>query len=327
MAGFASRQHGCVTRRQLLAAGFTQPQIDRRLRLGSIHPVLRGVYLVGHQALPPLASETAAILACAPRALLGAHSAAGLWSMALPAVRDAEQTRPGGRDARAATGERQARRSVNVVVVGRHRRGVPGVTVRSIDRLRPGEFRRRHGLPVTSPALTFLDLAADLARDDLADAIHDARHRGIVTDAQLHATLAGHPTRRGGRALAALLAADEMSFAIESRAEARCLRLMVKHRLKPDASQFWVGPHRVDFVYHRERLVVEADGYRHHGGRGSFDDDRRRTSELMARGYVVFPITWTDLTTRPTATMKRLRQALAARRAELSLAAPATFRT
>lgn len=290
-AEIAGRQRGNVTRTQLLAAGFDRKAINRRVRLGVLTPMFRGVYLFG-SAEPPLARETAAVLACAPHALLGGRSAASLWNMALPAVREGTA------------------RGVDVLVVGRHRRGIEGITVRSIDHLGPGELRRRHGLPLTSPSLTFLDIAADLARDDLADAIHDARHRGIASDAQLHATLAGHPKRRGARALAALLAADEMAFAIESRAEARCLRLMIKHRLKPDASQVWIGRHRVDFLYERERLVVEVDSYRHHAGRRPFDADRRRTSELMARGYVVFPITWTDLTTRPAETMHRLRQAL-----------------
>lgn len=286
----AARQHGAVTRPQLLAEGFSPSSIDRRVRWGLLKPAFPGVYLVG-AAQAPLAREAAAILACAPRAFLTHGTSARLLHVA-----------------EAGTGK------IEVTVIGRSRRGCRDLTVHSIDHLAPGEVRRHEGLPIASPSLTLLDIATRLTRDELADAIHAARHRGLVTDAELQATLVAHPQRPGAQVLGRLLGSAEMSMSVESRAEARCLRLMIRHHLKPDRSQAQVGPYRVDFLYERERLVVEVDGYRNHGGRKPFDDDRRRTSYLLSRGYAVFPITWTDLTQDPKGTMRRLRAALLARR-------------
>lgn len=206
---------------------------------------------------------------------------------------------------------------VELTVVGRHRDSLDGIRVHSISHLEPDELRRHRGLPIASPSLTLLDIASRLSRDELADTIHAARHRRLVTDDELHATLAAHPQRKGAQALRRVLASAEMSMTVESRAEARCLRLMVRHRLKPDRSQAAIGPYRVDFLYERERVIVEVDGYRHHGGRRPFDDDRRRVAYLTSRGYVVFPITWTDLTRDPQGTMHRLRTALLARRSRV----------
>jgi very-short-patch-repair endonuclease len=96
---------------------------------------------------------------------------------------------------------------------------------------------------------------------------------------------------------------------------------MLKYGLQPDASQFWIGPYRVDFIYKEERLVVEADGYRFHRPKKRFVEDRRRTAYLIGHGYEVFPLTWWDLTERPTASMDGLRDAREARRNLLGLPA------
>ena len=253
-----------------------------------------GVYLVG-SVEPPLAREAAALLCCAPKAFLSHGTASRLWGVGQAGAGQAGKA------------------DVEVTVVGRSRRGCQGLTVHFINHLDPAELRRHEGLPIASPTLTILDMAARLTRDELADAVHSARHRPLVTDAELRATLDAHPGRKGAQALRRLLASAEMSMNVESRAEARCLRLMIRHRLKPDRSQAAIGPYRVDFLYERERLVVEVDGYRHHGGRRPFDDDRRRVAYLMACGYAVFPITWTDLTRDPKGAMRRLRAALAGR--------------
>ena len=72
----AGRQKGIVTREHLIRDGFTHRVIQRRIASGGLIPVHPGVYLVGHRAVHALAYETAALLACAPRALLS-HETAG----------------------------------------------------------------------------------------------------------------------------------------------------------------------------------------------------------------------------------------------------------
>src|SRR6202022_3896469 len=86
----ATGQKGQITRRQLESAGVGRRAIERRVRDGELHRVYRGVYVVGHQALAPLARESAAVLACGEGAVIRHSSGASLWGMAPPPSAGAE---------------------------------------------------------------------------------------------------------------------------------------------------------------------------------------------------------------------------------------------
>src|SRR2546429_7497750 len=77
----ASRQHGVVTRAQLLSAGLSAPGIKRRVRKGLLIAVHRGVYRVGHRAPSTDATHLAAVLACGEGALLSGRAAAQLLGL------------------------------------------------------------------------------------------------------------------------------------------------------------------------------------------------------------------------------------------------------
>src|SRR3954447_21629837 len=51
LAELARGQHGVVARRQLLAVGFSESAIARRVRAQRLHAVYAGVYAVGHPHL------------------------------------------------------------------------------------------------------------------------------------------------------------------------------------------------------------------------------------------------------------------------------------
>jgi len=289
LAWLASRQHGVVSRRQLLAAGFSARVIDRRLASGALIPVHPGVYIVGHRAVAPLAHEAAAILASGPRTLLAHVTAARLLELPVPG---------GG--------------PIHVLAEGRKRQSLRGVRVRFIAALHPAERRRHQGLPLTSPSLTLLDLAGSLNTPELERALNEARVQELVSDRELYATLERHPTRKGARALRSMLAAEGGPRITRSEAERRALRAMREHGIVPDASQHRIGPYEVDFWFERERVAVEVDGYRYHSTPKRFADDRR-TAYLAARGVLVFPITWEDLN-EAGGTMARLGATLASRR-------------
>lgn len=80
IAAVAARQYGVVSRAQLLAAGIGPGAIATRIGKHRLHPLHRGVYAVGHTALPPLAREMAAVLACWPGAVVSHRSAGGARS-------------------------------------------------------------------------------------------------------------------------------------------------------------------------------------------------------------------------------------------------------
>ena len=101
----------------------------------------RGVYAVGHRKLPLEGRFLAAVKACGPGAVLSHVSAAALWGF-MPW----DGALPRG-DRASATGAARA--------PGPARSTGP----RSLDR---DDITRHHGIPVTSPARTLLDLAATL---------------------------------------------------------------------------------------------------------------------------------------------------------------------
>jgi hypothetical protein len=78
IAELASRQHGVVARRQLLALGLGPDVIGYRLERCRLHPIHRGVYAVGHDKLTREARWMAAVLAGGPGAVLSHRSAAAL---------------------------------------------------------------------------------------------------------------------------------------------------------------------------------------------------------------------------------------------------------
>jgi len=136
--------------------------IERRLATGRLHPIHRGVYLVGHPVPPRYAAEMAALMACGEPAVLSHFSAAALWEL---------HSHPAGID-------------VCVTVPPRRRIERPGIEVHRVA-LASSDVRRRHGLWLTSPPRTVLDLAARLDTERLELLVADARYRGLATDAEL----------------------------------------------------------------------------------------------------------------------------------------------
>src|SRR5436190_6068807 len=154
IADLASRQHGVVARRQLMDAGLSSTVIGRRLRNGRLHQVHLGVYLVGHAVAPALAVEQAALLACGDDAALSHRSSAALWKLLpYPASSTACVTILPGRSA--------AR---------------PGIELHRA-RLTRRDTRRRHGLALTSPPRTILDLSGSLDQEILEALVGEAHYR------------------------------------------------------------------------------------------------------------------------------------------------------
>src|SRR5262245_29602049 len=77
--GLAARQHGVVSRWQLIELGLTSRAIKYRIKRGRLHVVFRGVYAVGRPEVTRYGRWMAAVLASGPGALLSHRSAAALW--------------------------------------------------------------------------------------------------------------------------------------------------------------------------------------------------------------------------------------------------------
>src|SRR6266576_3409055 len=77
----AERQHGVVTRQQMLALGFRPDAIKHRVAKRRLHSVWRGVFAVGRPQLTVYGRLMAAVLSCGPEAALSHRSAAALWQI------------------------------------------------------------------------------------------------------------------------------------------------------------------------------------------------------------------------------------------------------
>ena len=82
MATLAARQHNVVARIQLLAAGVTTREIERRIASGHLHLNFRGVYAVGTPNVSQEGRWMAATLAVGGLRGLSHRSAAALWGLA-----------------------------------------------------------------------------------------------------------------------------------------------------------------------------------------------------------------------------------------------------
>lgn len=289
IAAIAERQYGVVSRAQLLAAGIGTGAIATRIRRHRLHPLHRGVYAVGHTALPPLAREMAAVLACWPGAVISHRSAGGaIWQLLEP-VHDL----------------------IDLTVSRTSPRSRPGLRVHRSQRLGAEDVTIVRGVPVTSPARTLVDLAEAASDRDLERAFDEATTRRLVTTASITAAVERLSGRRGTGRLSALLERDTEPAHTRSEAEERLLALVREAGLPAPEVNALVARHTVDFLWRERRLIVEVDGYRFHSSRSAFERDRVRDAELIAAGFRVVRITWRHLTEQPLTIIARLAQGLA----------------
>jgi very-short-patch-repair endonuclease len=245
----------------------------------------RGVYLVGLLE-SPYSPLMAATLAAGPGAVLSHYAAAVLWG--LVAARDGP---------------------IDVTVPGRKARNRPGVRVHRAA-LHPADAMRHHGIPVTSPARTLLDLATRVAQRDLDRAVEEAHIHRRVNTHSLDEQLLRYPRHRGARRLRNATPAEPRLT--RSEAERRMLELIRDAGLPRPQTNVRIAGYEVDLLWRAQKLVVEIDGYGFHSSRRSFERDRRKEADLVAAGLRVARVTWRQVTGEALGVAARLATALAA---------------
>ena len=284
----AAGQHGVIALEQLLSAGLTRAEVSYRSRHGRLHPIFRGVYAVGHAALSQRGRFLAAVLAVGDGTALSHRAAAVLWQL--------WRWEGGAIDVRAPT----------------QRRPRPGIRVHR-GRIEPEDITRRHGIPVTTPARTLLDLAPTLTQDALAHLVGQAEHARLISVPTLRRDLDRWGPRPGTKQLAKVIAHGHAPT--RSIMEVRFLPLLDQHRLPRPEVNAKVLNYEVDGLYRQERLVIELDSHRWHDSPLAQAADRERTADLEAHGYRVMRFTSDELKLRPERAVRRLRTALETRSA------------
>jgi very-short-patch-repair endonuclease/predicted transcriptional regulator of viral defense system len=145
----------------------------------------------------------------------------------------------------------------------------PGLWVHRTRRLGADEVTCHDGIPVTTPARTLADLRRVLPPDHIRAAIRRAEVLRLEVGTQ--ASYEPDLTR--------------------SDLERRFLSLCRRHGLPLPVMNVPIGQFVVDFLWPDRRLIVETDGFRHHGTRSAFESDRERDVRLKLLGYSVLRFT------------------------------------
>jgi very-short-patch-repair endonuclease len=281
----AERQHGVVSRAQLLELGLGRRAIDHRLELGRLRPVHRGVYTIGHRLLSRDGRWMAAVLACGPNAVLSHLAAAALWGM------------------------RQSNRiEVTTLAAHRHRNGL--IVHRAS--LREDERTTHRGIPVTTVPRTLLDLSAVVRPHDLRSAFRQAEQLRLTDRLSLGDLAERYPRKPGIATVKALLEEARLGLnVIRSELEERFQSFLLRAGLPLPKTNVVIEGYEVDCVWPEQRLIVELDGHASHSPTHAFESDRARDRRLEAAGWHVIRVTWRQLCEEPHLIEADLRRLLA----------------
>jgi very-short-patch-repair endonuclease len=285
IAGLAVKQHGYVTRTQLLALGLGADAIDYRVRLGRLIAVYAGVYAVGYVRRTPEARACAAVLACGEKAALSHGSAASLWGFNKHWDAPFEVTAPSIRT-------RQ------------------GIKVHRCRTLARADITRQLGIRVTSPARTVLDNAPRLTGKRLSRFVNGALRTPFLHAASLADVLNRNPNHPGTKRLRRFVDGPKANSPLEDD----FLEFAKRYRLPTPVTNTHLLGYEIDVLYPRERVIVEVDGYEFHSDRDSFERDRKRDAIMLEAAYVTVRMTKERMEQEPEQEARRLLGILAARR-------------
>ena len=194
-------------------------------------------------------------------------------------------------------------------------RKIAGVRRRFVPPPEGREVWRRGGVPVTSPARTIVDCAGSDPRH-LPALIEQAAVLRLLDIAAIDRVLDG-PRRRGTRRLLRVIEPWRRyrpGIKIRSRMEAKLLPLLTEAALPiPETNaRLRVGAktYEVDFLWRRQKLVVETDGGRFHDNPAAGSRDSDRNHALAGAGYRIPRLGWEDLCDRPDEVMRELASLL-----------------
>lgn len=288
----AERQHGVVARTQLLELGISPDAIKHRVTKGRLHPVWRGVYALGRPQLTRYGRWMSAVLSCGPGATLSHESAAALWEI-------------GGL-------HRSPR--IDVSVPARVTRRRPGILVHRRATLTAEDMTKHHGIPVTTPICTLIDLASRVSRNRLENAINEADKHGLTDPDTLRSALETRAGRHGVVALRETL--DRQTFTLtDSELERRFLPLARQAGLPQPQTGRRVNGFKVDFYWPDLGLVVETDGLRYHRTPAQQARDRVRDQAHVSAGLT--PLRFTHAQVRFEPDYVRVTLATVARRLQI----------
>ncbi len=151
----------------------------------------------------------------------------------------------------------------------------------------------RHGLPVTRPLRTLLDLAGGSCDEELLQGFLDH----CIADRHVLFTTVRKFVDQGAARTPGVQRLRRVATAamVDSVAEGEVLRLLATAGIEPPVTGLniydnghFIG--RADFAWERARVVLELDGYAYHASYRSFVGDRERANRLSTAGWEVIRV-------------------------------------
>ena len=279
----AARQYSLLSRRQWLAGGLSQRQLDRAVGNGALWVVHPGVYAVrGSKA----SYERDVMAGCLATGGVASHRcAAYLWKF-----------------------RKFERPVVEVLVTTGHAPVLSGVTVRRTARLDPMDATHVGVIPVTSRARTLLDLVAvapTLVEGALDGVLH-RRPRELRTMVRmLERAGPNHPAHG---LLAPLVAARVAGRRpTESELEDDLLAVIRRYGLPEPVPQYPYNGRRIDFAYPELVIGIEANSVEAHAAKEDIQRNAEKANDLVEWWILYF--TYDDVQGDPTEVARRIDDA------------------
>jgi hypothetical protein len=284
MVALGVAQHCVFGLDQLCGLGFSVASVQKRAARSRLHRIHRTVYsLVPRELLTRRGHWMAAVLACGPGAVLSHRTAA-----ALHGIRDTQ------------------RANIDVTIPRKATLRRPGIDVHTTRILTPADITVVDNIPCTSWARTALDLAEVVNRRALERSFDQAETLDLFDLHAIENQLIRNPTRSATAIVRRLLqehyvGSTPTSSELEEAFYALCRRYEIP---KPEVNA-WLdledgGPMiQADFVWRRQRVIVETDGGRVHGTAQARERDPRRDQRAIVAAWRLIRTTWRQVFRRP----------------------------
>ena len=290
-----AQQHATFTRRQAAQAGHRRALVARRIDRGIWVPVNQQVLRLAGSPQTERQRLMSTVLSGGPDAVSTGESA-----LALRAIRGA-RILPG-----------------HVITTRRPPRwAMPGVE--ETYRLPAHHRTVVDGIPTATVARALFDLGSRVRIGRLQRATDAALAAKATTVDAMDAVLTdlAEHGRHGSSSFRDVIAERRWLYRPPTTTlESAFLELVAGAGLPEPGRQIdlggtlaWIGC--VDFVWRRERVVVETDGGAYHESLTDRQDDERRDRALEHAGWIVLRFSYLDVTVRPTSVRRTLSRALA----------------
>ena len=276
VATTAAGQLGLLNRDQLYESGLDPAAIRRRVRAGRLVEVLPNVYVVGGAQSGRDQEILAHVLWAGLGKAFASHRSAG-YLMRLDGLRQAPIE----------------------ILTTRKLKPVSGVIIHRVPAILPVDRWSIGPIPTTHPGRTALDLAGTLEWERAEEALEEMVLRSFLALARLRWQLEAQGGRGvGGSAHVGRFLADRPPGYVPLKSP---LELRVRRALRAAGIREPLYEHPVrlstgwtvhpDFSWPDRVSAVEAQSYRWHGGRVSWERDVERFEALRRDGWTVIQVT------------------------------------